>query len=106
MEGCAPSLVLGTKKGEVLMEGELMESLSLSPISDMPIVLGDLVNPLVAISSLRATLFLLFILFINSLVGSLNNFWESPSTNCNLLPWDFSKVVFQLVNPSYHGLPT
>ena len=81
MEGCAPSLVLGTKKGEVLMEGELMESLSLSPVSNMPMVLGDLVNPLVAISSLRATLFLLFILFINSLVGSLNNFWESPSTN-------------------------
>jgi hypothetical protein len=45
MEGCAPSLVLGTKKGEVLMEGELMESLSLSPVSDMPMVLGDLVNP-------------------------------------------------------------
>jgi hypothetical protein len=86
MEGCAPSLVLGTKKCEVLMEGELMESLSLSLVSDMPMVLGDLVNPLVAISSLRATLFLLFILFINSLVGSLNNFWGSPSTNCNILP--------------------
>jgi hypothetical protein len=81
MEGCAPSLVLGTKKGEFLMEGELMESLSVSPVSYMPMVLGDLVNSLVAISSLRATLFLLFILFINSLVGSLNNFWESPSTN-------------------------
>jgi hypothetical protein len=88
------------------MESELMESLSLSPVSDMPMVLGDLVNSLVEISSLRATLFLLFILFINSLVGSLNKVWESPSTNCNLLPWDFSKVVFQLVNPSYPGLPT
>jgi hypothetical protein len=106
MEGCAPYLVPGTKKGEVLMEGELMESLSLSPVSNMPMVLGDLVNPLVEILSLRATLFLIFIIFINSLVGSLNNFWESPSTNYNLLPWDFSKVVFQPVNPSYHGLPT
>jgi hypothetical protein len=88
------------------MEGELMESVSLSPVSYMPMVPGDLVNPLVEISILRDPLFLIFILFINSLVGSLNNVWESPSKNCNLLPSDFSKVVFLLVNSSYHGLPT
>ena len=83
MEGCAPSLVLGTKKGEVLMEGELMESLSLSPVSDMPMVLGDLFNPLVAISSLRATLFL----------NPINGFsaTSSPSPRCS-----FSMVIMQL----------
>lgn len=53
MEGCAPSLVLGTTKGEVVTEGELVESLSLPPVPYMPVVLEDLAIPSTTISSLR-----------------------------------------------------
>jgi len=52
MEGCAPCLVLGTKKGEGLMEGELVGFLSLLLVPYMLVALEDLATPLVTISSL------------------------------------------------------
>jgi hypothetical protein len=63
MEGCAPCPVLRTKKGEVLTEGEPMESLSLSHVLNMPVVLEDLATPPMAISSLRVALSSFFLSF-------------------------------------------
>jgi hypothetical protein len=53
MEGCAPSLIIGTKKNEVLTESEPMELFSLSPVLEILMVLEDLIIPLVELSSLR-----------------------------------------------------
>jgi hypothetical protein len=63
MESCASCPFIGTKKGEVLMNGEPIESLSLPAILDMSMVLEDLATPPTAISGLRIVASFFFLSF-------------------------------------------